>query len=238
MMSDLIEKYTDNALNLEEQILFENRLKSDDKFRQEVEKYRLARVVASAIIEDEILGHLSKVTSNKGNIFLHYKKWWILLALILVMFSVIIWWTQKTTHDIQQDNTLFAQIYEEPVWPVERGGEDKLQLIISDYLTGHQHEAITVLENEISTFPDSVMLKYWLTEMYIKEKNTAKSSQYLDVLKSVPSLKDRVTYLEIIWLIQKGDEQEAIRKIDAVYDGVDNHYQSLYDNIKNKTKKG
>ncbi len=241
-MNPLLEKYIDNSLSAAEQVELDLLLISDSNLKIEFDKYKAARMLSEAILEDEIIGNIEKLQNPVPETSHHTK--YILLVLAAVIVGFLMYIFSKSSHsktepsNIQPDKTLFAQVYKEPVWPVERGDSDKLQGIISDYLSGRTKDAISQLESEIAMYPDSLTLQYWMAEIYTKESLPAKTEKYLSKIIVKNYTSDRLPYLEIITLIQSGQEAKALAKIDLIYKTSHPEYQEIYDQIKDKLKKG
>ncbi|MBR6163520.1 tetratricopeptide repeat protein [bacterium] len=92
-----------------------------------------------------------------------------------------------------------------------------------------RHSAITVLKQGVELFPDDVMLREFLANLYLKE------GQYDDALATT---KD--TFLTIKALLMKGENEKASELLNSVEDKTISKYHSLmaeyYFNIKDFDK--
>jgi DNA-binding XRE family transcriptional regulator len=241
-MNLLLEKYIDNSLSKAEEVELDLLLKSDPHILSEFEKYKAARVLSEAILEHEIIGNLDRLKSPKATANPYAKYIAILVGVLFVSFLVYTWTksSEPTTQPVEKttNKAQYAQLFVEPAWPVERGESDKLQSIMSTYLSGQTKEAIVQLEAEIGRYPDSLALQYWMAEIFTKESMYAKTEKYLSRLIDQKYPSDRLPYLEILYLIQSGKEADAQVKIEAIYKSSHPEYQEIYDKIKIIHKKG
>lgn len=161
---ELVDKYLQNRLNEEEQILFDSLLKEDAEFRSEVQFMEDVQAVSRQ--EDELsfreqLSNFEK-ESNKQSSAGNYTKWLVAASIVLVVSLSYVFWP-KPQESMEQIFVEHFEPYRNVIQPVVRGEEqqkNEKQLAFQYYEQRKYDKAIVLFDKLYSTSKEPYYLFY------------------------------------------------------------------------------
>lgn len=230
-----IEEYLEGQLSGKALEAFESAIAEDEGLRHAVDNYPEAKSLAKGLLEIDVMESIKGLNIDTGSSTSEESKkdigWpmWVLGALVLIGLGMSLWRFMKETPTIVETDTeiLYAQLYEEPMWPIERSGNTSFESKGAEaYLNGDIESAEVYL---IDSIENKELGKYWLVEMYLKEGQLEKASKALASIKGNSNISEnRLVYLKIMLELKKGDLEEARKNINNLNQS---DYKLLYDQL-------
>lgn len=142
-----IEDYCEGRLTQKDTQAFGNALKKDVILQNKVRNYEDAKKISEGLLEIDIIATLDRLKNNNTNKKVrkftptikrsfNYKR-----LLIAASFIGLIFFISKNflSASINHDK-LFAELYEEPIWPIERGSNEDIIPLASNYYLNDKFE--------------------------------------------------------------------------------------------------
>lgn len=221
-VKEYIDEYVAGTLSGELRQQFEAAMKTDIELKKMVDEYKEIHLTAEGMGELALLEEVEAVAfendAHENNtlddqIGSKGKSKYILLALsFLISFLVAYFVMQfliKKTNKNSEPAQIFAEVYREPIWPIERSeNPDMLQKGISAYLGGDLDMAKKVLLDSVE---DQKIGRYWMAEVFAKEGEMDSVVYYLQgsTISREDAQFERRCYLEALGLVLKGDQDGA-----------------------------
>ena len=214
---ETIERYYNGSMAKEEQEQFEEKLRKDESFQQEVDdiKSLLLAIETQALKEkmDEFheglaIQMISKTPPSKVR-FLHFRN--IAAAVIIVLASVSFWFFNGSSNE-----KLYSTYFKpDPGLPTTMSttAEYSFYDAMVSYKRGDYKTAISKWEKQAVKSPNNDTLTYFLGVAYLADKKVEEALPYLvksSQNKSSVFQQDAQYYLGLVYL-KKDNKAEAIR---------------------------
>lgn len=168
---DKIDDYVLGRMAADDKIAFELRISEDEALAEEVEFAKIANELGQLSTEHEVDDIVrdqlrkNENSSNKG-----FSTWvWLLLGALLFVPMAFYWFYPDKENEVAppktEVNQIYASLYVEPIWPLERGETDSLQLAVGLHLSERTEEGLAILLSR----PDDIRYKYWAAEVLVHE---------------------------------------------------------------------
>ena len=218
----LIEKYIHNRLSVEEKTVFNDLLKNDIAFKEEVALHtNLKKAVAA---EDDaqfktLITNLEQQAENTTTQKRSYVKWLAAASIVLLLgFSYFLNMGQKLSTD-----ELFAQNFEpyrNVVAPIVRSDDfqDEKTLAFMAYEKGEYKTAITLFSNLYTTTKEPYYLFYKANALLKLERANEAIPLLLEHLKTKDTLAEKSNWYLALAYLKIEDTQkakEALQKVIA-----------------------
>ena len=209
-----IDDYLGNNLSPEAKLSFENALKSDKKLESAVENYDKLKSISSEFLDEEVRNVLSKLEApKKGNTKLKY----VIILVAIAVLGLISYLYQAD----KKSELLYAEVYEEPAWPIRRSVDNSLSDAIKLGMDGNIEMAKQkLLDSGLETSEQ----QYWIAELFASKEMADSTLAYLPKSWHDNIRRDRINYLEILSYIKKGQNEKAKQLIDALPPDTDDWY--------------
>lgn len=203
----LFEQYLNGALSMEDKLSFENRLKEDSRFRSDFELFNsMEDFLAEKNENKDALASIRSVgeTIKKEKHEPEKKNGIIkLIALLAACGLLLILAYQFLNEPKVEEFRQFAEVYEEPIWPIERSDSTEIAAIITKYKQGDKPTAFNNLYKANSI--DNAEKAYWLAELHLIENNPDSTLLYIPLAKDFKVKRDRLTYLQALSYLKKNE---------------------------------
>lgn len=230
---ELFRKYLEGGMSLSERSALEERLANEAELRRDFELYKeIEGYVGERVEKGAALDVLQAVSKDyrvksKGSTEAGRKSFLILafssiLLLLLGVFAQDYFRMKNRSTPVP-----FAELYEEPVWPVSRSGSiDEVSLAVTAYLGGNEKMAIEQLR-KMKTMES----QYWLAEIFAKEIKMDSVLKYLPEYLEKKISRDRCNYLRIISYYKIGNTAKCKELLQLLPENTDQYYMKKYDLI-------
>jgi len=122
----LVEDFFEGQLSPVESANFEMNLETDAELKKVYDEYLDSKDMAGALLQMDILDSIEKA-KNSGKSEPKSKTWIFLLLLLALAILLLFWLTSKKEASIYHlSNEQYAELYEEPIWPIVRSSQDTL----------------------------------------------------------------------------------------------------------------
>lgn len=236
-----IEDYKNHRLSEEAKKAFELAMVRDDSLQHAVDNHEVAMDVLDGIYEDQLRGMISEHDKQKkklnttktdkntslGTTNKKKKNWWWMIGLLAIIFLITIFVLKWSAKETISNTTQFAQIYNPPSWPLQRGDDhDDISKAMSMYFNGNKNQAkskLSLLESPIS--------QYWLSELYLLEERMDSTLYHLPNMDMIPNKKDRIHFMHILSLYYSGKKDDAIKLIQNLPSDISPYYKKKYEKL-------
>ncbi len=221
---EYIEQYCEDLLDKTARSKFEMAMSKDKNLAADVERYQKAKKISEGLFEIDIMETIENLkyeneisNSNESHDILTIDKSkdnfgkkinirrWLIAASISGVLIFSAWWLTNNTA-INNDK-LFTALYHEPVWSIERSGDQSyLTKAVRYYLDSDIDEAKSLLLDSID---NKELGKLWLAEMYLKDGQIDSTIHYLPSFNSMTKGKNRIIYLNLLISIKQGNIEKA-----------------------------
>jgi len=227
---EIIDRYLEGQLNAEDVILFEEKLKSDPEFAQDVEIHKMAINAIYVHSRDELKQKLKDIHDNRVNRSLTVKFPYRIAASIAVIFlisSVVFYITMNRTPNYSK---LFDESfvpYQDMISQQSRGENNDDKLLINEamkYYNQKKFDKAVLLFDKIvksKQSNDAVIYYYGISCLGSKENNIA-----IELLSRLSENHESMFYEQSKWYLALG---YLYRK------DKENTVKTLCDIIQNKT---
>jgi hypothetical protein len=231
-MIEKIVKYIDKEMTSEEASNFEASLKQDVNLKEEYEATLAAKKIGFVLLQDEILGHLAKFNkTNQAPSKRESNQKFISIILGVVAFLILAFYAYNyfSKRDVpKEQNNLYVQTHNEPIWPIERGVQNNLQSAIAIYLNEKDSKKATdLLLNGQSTSDES---KYWAAEIFIDDKRGKEARNIINELIASEYETERCHYLMVMSYLADNNIHEAKSYISKI--GLENFDEGIREKLK------
>jgi hypothetical protein len=215
MIEEII-KYLDGEMQGDSLKKFEERLANDENLKSETTAVRASKKISEGIIEAEIIGYLRDVKvkvneDTKKGALLKNKNYYI-IALTLAAACTLFYFFIKFNSKIEETRPaqdVYAMYYFEPIWPVERGGDEQiLNLLLAKYLSGDKTVINNLLSSDISDKNYSEK-RYWAAEILLKEKRYKEAISIAEEQMASKIHLSRLHYIKIMCLLAMDKKAEV-----------------------------
>jgi len=195
MTEDII-RYIDEEMTPMERQSFEDRLSADPELRKQLKYARAAKKVSEEFIVIETLENIQKIrsgstpTNKSGNWWTR----WVVLLIAFMLLGLISWWMMKdrATTNTQETTQILAEVYKEPIWPLERSGDDLISTAVRLHLAGNTSAGLDMLLSG-EEVPD--VQKYWAAEILVHDVRCEDALPLLAELEEKGVEMERVSHL-------------------------------------------
>jgi tetratricopeptide (TPR) repeat protein len=227
---DLIDRYIEGKLTNEDLILFEEKLKSDPEFAQDVETHKMAINVIFLHSRDELKKKLNDIHDNRMNKAFTMNVSYRVAASIAVIFlvsSVVFYLAVIRTPDYSKlfDDTFVP--YQDMISQQSRGDNNENKTLINDAMNYYNQKkfdkAILIFDKILRSKQsnDAVIYYYGISCLGSKENNIA-----IELLSQLSVNPESMFYEQARWYLALG----YLFKKDK-----ENTVKILHDIIRNKT---
>ncbi|GLR19713.1 tetratricopeptide repeat protein [Portibacter lacus] len=219
----LIDKYIISELNKEEQVQFDQWMKEDEKFRNDVQFYSNLSVVAESHEKDVLSARLTKVEDKMGN-----KKKSLIRRVLLIVLGVLLLVAAFVGYRLDKmKNTpsgIYAthfEVYPNVYYPTTRGNGDLMTKAFMAYENGDYVAAADLLEERIKT-SEAIELKFYQAMAYAGMGNLPLAIKNLENIRRFQSAyyDECLWYLGLFYL-KLGNAPAAIDRFQTFYEVSD-----------------
>ena len=212
---ELIEKYIQNRLSAEEELVFNKLLKNNSAFKEEVELHaKIKKVVTHE--DDTNFRNLISDIENKARSTSYkrsYKKW-LVAASIILLFGLGYNSINSNTTSTQELFASYFEPYRNVVHPIERSTEqqDKKAIAFMAYEKGEYEKAITLFTELYNSSKEPYYLFYKANALLKLEKADEAIPLLLEHLKTKDTLTEKTKwYLALAYLkIEDSEKAKAL----------------------------
>lgn len=236
MKEDLQKLFSDfhnNLLSPHDRKAFNNRLSNDSIFKENYEIYlSMQTFLDKQSQHGEALHslrnfHQDAVRQSHSN---SKRTRYIIMGIIGILALLMSYYFTNKTKKVSSQ-ALYAQIYEAPNWPSERGGNSTLEQAVYDFKNNNKKTAIDSFYNSKNITSDDK--NYWLAELHLSQ-NQPDSTLHLIKKIENPVLKDRLLYLELMSYLLKDDIVALRKKLNNLPENISPFYQKRIDILSEK----
>lgn len=203
MIEDVL-RYIDEEMTPLEKQSFEDRLSADPELRKQLKYARAAKKVSEDFVVLETLENIKKIrgeSSSARKVGSNVWKWIVIIVTVILLGLSYWWMTRDETGDGTKEETqVLAEVYEEPIWPLERSQDDLLSNAVRLHFAGRTPEALDMLLSG-EEVPD--MQKYWAAEIMVHDKNFSEAFPLLKELYEKNVQIERVKLLIRVCTIEQ-----------------------------------
>jgi predicted Zn-dependent protease len=215
----LIEKYLQNKLSGKEKQLFDELLKNDIQFKEEVALHTNIKKI-TAFNDDANFKNLVSKLENKAsstNKKPSYTKWLVAASIVVLLGSFYVINLNKNV----SSNELFATYFEpyrNVIQPIERGNtqEDKKTQAFTAYENGEYETAITLFSELQTTTNESFYLFYKANALLQLEKANESIPLLLEHLKTNDTLTQKTNWYLALAYLKIDDKINAKKRLNTV----------------------
>jgi FimV-like protein len=211
----LIEKYIQNRLSPEEELLFNELLETNTAFKEEVALHTQIKRVVTNEDDTNFRNLIADIESNSRDTpqKRSYKKWLVAASIVLI-FGLNYVSFNKNTPTTQELFVSYFEPYRNVVHPIERGTEqlDKKAIAFTAYEKGEYEKAIILFTELHSSTKEPYYLFYKANALLQLEKAEKAIPLLLEHLKTKDTLTKKTKwYLALAYL--KIEDSEKARKL-------------------------
>lgn len=215
----LIEKYLQNRLSVEEKQLFDELLKNDIQFKEDVALHTNLKEVVEYDDDTNFKKLISNIESKAKSTLQkrNYTKWLVAASIVVLLGSFYVINLNKTV----SSNKLFATYFEpyrNVIQPVERGNEmqDKKTQAFTAYENGYFEEAITLFSELHITTNESYYLFYKANALLQLEQANESINLLLEHLKTNDILTQKTNWYLALAYLKIDDTENAKNTLQIV----------------------
>lgn len=237
----LFERYLNGDLGDIEKTDFENRLETDNSFKEEFEVFKAMQVFLKKKVDHgDALDQLREVSINqrkknepeikeqkKENKVFRLPT--VIKYAVAAIFIGLLGYTGIKLSQEEQSLPSFDEVHVSAIRPGTRGDESKLSKYVSLYDEGQKNEALDSLK--YSTVIDDQDRYYWLSELYLLEQVIDSTQKYLDLCDFSGNRRDRLNFVQAMILLQQKNMPKLQEFISNLPEDTDQFYLSKLNKI-------
>ena len=220
-----IDEYIKDQLSPEDKQAFEAKMTVNPTLRSAVDNYDLLKEISMGFLETEVREILNQTNDapKKPN---NYR--WIWVTTIIVLLIAFAYYLISSNG--KKESVQYAELYIDPAWPIDRSeSTDTLSDAIKIALNGNTSSAVMMIKK--TSLPNDEK-NIWIAEVFAKSGHADSTLYYLPASSDIKLKRDRINYLKIISLYQKGKKEEAKNLMEALPDDTENIYIMILKKIK------
>lgn len=215
----LIEKYILNKLTTEEKAVFEELLKKDTDFKNEV---KLHSNLKEVIKKEDALNFRNLISDIEDNNTIKKRSYtkWLVAASIAVLFGLTYFLTENNKTSTNNLFTDYFEPYRNVIQPIERGNsqQDEKTISFTAYENGEYEKAIELFTKLYTNTKESYYLFYKANALLKLEKANDAVPLLLEHLKTKDTLTEKSQWylaLAYLKLNNKVEAKKVLKKVIA-----------------------
>lgn len=216
---ELIEKYIQNRLSAEEELVFNKLLKNNSTFKEEVELHVKIKKVITHDDDANFRNLISEIETNSRATTPNrsYSKW-LVAASLLLLFGLGYFSMNSSTATKQELFTSYFEPYRNVVHPVVRSSEqqDKKAMAFNAYEQGEYEKAIALFSELYSVDNEPYYLFYKANALLKLEKAEEAIPLLLEHLKTKDTLTEKTNWYLALSYLKVEDSKKAKEFLNTV----------------------